>query len=308
LHVDGSVNIKAYISSNFAISGFFSGGGYGMGLVDIDQNNNEVQEFLTQTPYTQGSTPFTAIPTQYSLSTTVDYTFKAGHSLGFAVGVGATTQGFTATVYFDSSNYNSGATLPIEDVMSSSGFSVDYGGVKQNLAITSDSAISNCQFTSGSGCLQFTAQGISGTTGSCIVSVPKTFMQAPFKVTLGTQQITPTITENSTCTQLSFSHTRSTTPLQITGALNTNPTASPSTQPSSQPTTTATISGASTSPTNSATSPSATSTSPTQTSSPTNSPSIPEYVTISFLAAFIATAAVSGILKKRMLKQGKYNF
>ena len=217
LHVQGTVNMKAYISSKFKLSGFFSGGGYGMGLVDIDENNLEVKEFITEGPLSIGSNPFTETPTQYSIDTNVDYVFKKGHSIGFTLGLGATTQGFSATVYFGSQDRNSGATLPVEDVAESHNFTADYNGSTHYIAVVSNSAISNCQFDSSTRCIQFTAQGINYTTGYCDVWIPKTLMQAPFTVTSGLQPITATLTENSTYFHLYFTHARSSNPIQITG-------------------------------------------------------------------------------------------
>jgi hypothetical protein len=292
LHVDGTVNLKAFISSNFPISGFFSGGGYGMGLVDIDENNNEVQEFITQPSYSQGSNPFTASPTQYSVSTNVDYTFKAGHSIGYAVGIGATAQGFTANVYFDSATYNSGVTLPVEDTMKSNSFSVNYNGAEQNLAVTSDSAISNFQFNSGSNSIQFDTQGISYTTGQYYVSIPKTLMQSPFKVTSGTQQITASVTENSSYSQLSFSHAISSSPIQITGALSTV-----------SPTTSATASPAV--PTPSSSTSDATATNPSTSPSETSSPELPVYLAIAIFAILTAMVSFAVLFKKMLMKKRK---
>jgi hypothetical protein len=279
LHVKGQVNIRAFISSNFKISGFFSGGGYGMGLVDIDQNNNEVTQFITQAPYTQGGNPFTTSPTQYSVNTNVDYTFKAGHSIGFAVGLGATTQGFTATVYFDSPSSNSGATLPIEETLQCQSFTAN----GQNIAIVSDSAISGCQFNSAANTIQFQAELIKYTAGYCNVSIPKALLQSPFTVSSAQQAISSTLTANATHYQIYFTHTRNSNPIQITGAASSTPTAKPTPSPT-----------ASTAPTGTASSSTPpTQTYPTATSQATSTPpAIPEYQFTTILALF----AVTGIL------------
>jgi hypothetical protein len=113
LHVKGTVSITAYISSTFKLTSLFSGGSYGFGVVDIDENNNEVIDFVTEGPIAIARNPFTKDPTQYSLTVPVDYVFKKGHSIGFAVGFGATVEDFEATIYFDSANTNSGVTLPV---------------------------------------------------------------------------------------------------------------------------------------------------------------------------------------------------
>ncbi len=117
LHVKGTVTITAYLSSNFNLTGLFSGGSYGFGVVDIDENNNEVTEFISEGPISIGRNPFTKESAQYSLSVSVDYTFKKGHAIGFAVGFGATTKGFDATIYFDSPATNSAATVPLEETI-----------------------------------------------------------------------------------------------------------------------------------------------------------------------------------------------
>ena len=266
IHVSGTVNVRAYISSKYKLSGFISGGGYGMGLVDIDENNVEVKEFITESQVFYGN-PFTETPTQYSLNTNVDYVFKKGHAIGFAVGLGATEQGFTATVYFGSPDRNSGATLPVEDTANSYSFNADYNGASHNIAITSNSIISNCQFDSATKCIQFKAQGINYTSGYCTVWVPKALMQAPFTITQGTQLITPTLSENATHTQLSFTNTRSATPIQITAA-TTPPTSTPTASSSTSAT-------------------------------PTASPPIPEYELLVVFPIFIAAALLALIIKKK---------
>jgi hypothetical protein len=111
VHVLGNVEIRAYISSTF--TDFLLGGGYGMGLADIDENENIIEEFITEGPQSLMTNPFTDTPKLYTLSVFVDHVFKKGHYLGFFVGAGATTQGYTFTVYFDSPDRNSGASLPI---------------------------------------------------------------------------------------------------------------------------------------------------------------------------------------------------
>jgi len=328
LHVDGTVTINAYVSSTFGISGFFSGSGYGMGLVDIDQNDNMVQQFITQAPYTQSGNAFTSTPSLYSVSTSVDYTFKAGHSIGFALGLGATSQGFSATVYFDSASYCSGATLPVIDASQSQSFAAG----SQNVGILSDSAISNFQYSSSSNSLKFNAQGINYTQGYCNVSIPKALMQQPFTVTSGSQQITSTLSQNSTHYQVYFSHTVNTNPIQIVGTSVNPPTATPTAKPSATPTSTATSSsGTTASPTTTEsptstdeTSPTATtpasttsatgspvstgtseattssqgSMSPTATPKPDHSLSVPEYSFLAFLAVLVATAMFAVWRKK----------
>jgi len=303
LHVVGTVNIKAYISSTFKLSGLFSGGGYGMGLVDIDQNNNEVQQFITQGPTSIGSNPFTSSPTQYSLNTNVDYVFKKDHSIGFAVGFGATVQGFSATVFFDSTDKNSGATLPVEVESQSNSFTANTNGTPKNIVVVSDSAISNYEFNSASSSIQFKAQGINYTTGYCSVNIPKTLMQSPFTVTSGSQPITATSTENSTYYQLYFTHARNSSPIQITGtSITTQPTSTPSESaaPSIQPTTQPSTTTSSTSSTPVITSPGETSVPSPDASSQQGA--IPEYKLLAIPAVLIAVVAAFVVMLKKRLK------
>jgi hypothetical protein len=312
LHVQGTVNVRVFISSTFPLSGFFSGGGYAMGLVDIDQNNNEIQEFITQGPQSIGSNPFTQTPTQYSINTNVDYIFKSGHSIGFAIGLGATTQGFTATVYFDSADKNSGATLPIQDTQESYTFNANYNGLNQNIVVVSNSAISNYQYDSTKTSIQFVANLINYTNGYCNVYIPKTLMQTPFTITSNAHTITPTLTQNSTHYQLYFTHIRNPNPIQIAGTAissTATPTASSTSEPTGTPTTspnpTATGPETSTQPTNTAEA----TTHPTASSSPSAStkptitpailPNISEYSFIAFIIAIIIIAVFVGILGRK---------
>ncbi len=280
LHVQGSVNVHAYISSTFKLSGLFSGGGYAMGIVDIDENNNEVKEFITEAPYTIGGNPFTATPTQYSLSTNVDYVFKKGHAIGFAVGLGATTQGFTATVYFGSQDRNSGATLPVAETMQTQTLSVD----GKTVSVTSNSAIENLQYDQTAKALSFLAQGISYTTGACSVSIPKTLMGTPFTVAQGSQSITATVNEDASNYQISFSHTRDAQTIRVVGSAPTQ-----TTNPTQTQTNSPTQTGGSSSPSHG-------------TDAPTASPSVPEYnavMLLVFVFLFIVVGVVVALLSKR---------
>ncbi len=216
LHVKGTVNIQAYLSSTFSLTGFLTGGGYGFGVVDVDENNVEVTEFTTEANPTIGSNPFTQDPTQYSLSVNVDYVFRKGHAIGFAVGFGATVRGFEATVYFDSQSRNSGATLPVEETMTSQTFTAQSGGTAYNVQVSSDSTVSGFQYDAGAKRLQFKAQGIPYTSGSCEVLIPKTLMQAPFTVTMGNQKLSVSASEDSVNTRLTFTHLRTTDVIIIT--------------------------------------------------------------------------------------------
>jgi hypothetical protein len=222
LHVKGTVNVYAYLSSTFKQS--MLGGGYAMGVVDIDENNVEVKEFLTEAPYSFGN-PFSATPTQYSQNINVDYTFKKGHAIGFAVGFGGTTQGYSATVYFGSADRASGATLPVIETWQTQ-LCMAEGA---QITVKSNSAVENLQYSQAGRCISFSALGIHYTTGTCIVSVPKTLLQSPFTVTVGAQSITPTQTEDATYYQLSFTHSRTADTISIVGEAPPSPTPASST-------------------------------------------------------------------------------
>jgi hypothetical protein len=223
VHVKGTVSIRAYISSTFSLSGLFSGGSYGFGVVDIDENNNKGMEFVSEGPIAIGKNPFTQEPAQYSLNVNVDYVFKKGHSIGLAIGFGSTVQGFDATVYFDSPSRNSGATLPVQETTTSQTFVAQSGGASHNVQIASTSAVSDFQYDDAAKRISFKAQGIPYTTCSCEVVVPKTLLQPPFKVSMGSQQLSASTTEDSTNTRLTFTHTRTSETLSITGDSGASP-------------------------------------------------------------------------------------
>jgi hypothetical protein len=231
LHVSGSAVVYAYLSSTDQLSGFLSGGGYAMGLVDIDENNNVVKEFITEAPYSIGNNPFTSTPARYSQSVTLDHVFSKGHWIGFVVGLGATTQGFSATVYFGSEDKNSGATLPVVETIQTKTLAPDEGAI----AVSANSAIENLQYDKAARTLTFTAEGIEYTSGSCAVAVPKLLMQTPFTVTQGSQPLTPTVTENATYYQVSFTHTRSNNTISVAGSEPDSQTISPSPSQTASP-------------------------------------------------------------------------
>jgi hypothetical protein len=222
LHVKGSVSIHAYISSSYQLGGLFNGGGYSMGVVDIDENNREVKEFLSSATYNLGN-PFTSTPTQYSQSVTVDYTFNKGHTLAFVVGLGATVQGYTASVYFGSADRASGATLPIIQSTQTQSIQTDMGAV----SVVSDAAISNLQYDKNAHAVTYTEKGIDYTPCSCSVSVPKALMQAPFTVTQGTKTLQDTTSQNGANFLITFSHTIDDNQIRVTGSGSTTNTPTP---------------------------------------------------------------------------------
>jgi hypothetical protein len=299
LHVDGIVDITAYISSSFEISGFTSGSGYTMGLVDINENNNTVQTFMVEPVYAVGENIFSPTPQQYSLSTTMDYVFRAGHTIGLMVGCGATEQGFTATVYFDSIGKPSGATLPVVDTSES----YDFPAASEKITILSNSAIADYNYNSMQKTIQFTAKLIDYTIGHCDITVPKTLMQSPFSVTSGSQQMTPTVTETQTSYQISLTHTRNPDPIQVTGEASDNPTPTPSSSPTLPPTPISEPITPEPTLSPNPTSPSSAPTSTATNTDPTNGPALSAGVNPEiFLVVVIAVAAATIILvirKKR---------
>jgi hypothetical protein len=217
VHVMGNVEIKAYISSTFGGFGLISGGGYGMGLIDIDENENEVKEFIVEASPSIGSNPFTPTPKAYSLNLDVDYVFKKGHYIGLFVGAGATIQGFTFTVYFDSPDRNSGAMLPIEDQAETFKFSAVWEGKTYEIVAISNSSLSNFGFNQPEKQISFNASGIRGSSGHCKVWIPKTLLEGPFKVLIDSQQITPTETDNTTHSLIDFTYTHHSDAIKIVG-------------------------------------------------------------------------------------------
>ncbi len=230
VHVNGAVTIKAYISSTSTAG---MGVGYGMGVADIDENYRNVKEFYTEGPQSMFSSPFTATPTAFSLSTNVDYTFKKGHAIGFFVGVGSTAQGFTATIHFDSADRASGATLPI--IESSDTQTVSAGS--NVISVSANSAIQNLQYDQTAQSTIFKALLIDSTTGTVTVEIPKTVLTTPFTVTQGSTTITPTVTETSNTYQIAFTHIRNDDSIKVVGTAipATTETATPTPTPTSPP-------------------------------------------------------------------------
>jgi hypothetical protein len=235
VHVSGTVEIRAYISSTFDNFGFFDGAGYGMGLAEIDaEGETLVQQFVTQGPQYWMENPFTATPAVYTLTVNVDHVFKKGNYLGFFVGAGSTVQGFTFTVYFDSPNCNSGASLPIVDQTENFVFNPVWEGNTYEVVATSNSALSDLRFDGSSKEISFDPWGIRGTNGYCQVSVPKTLLGGPFTVYLDSQQIVPTVTESATHSNIAFTYVHDPDRIRLIGASLT-PTPNPSPTPSQSP-------------------------------------------------------------------------
>jgi hypothetical protein len=191
-----------------------------MSVVDLDENGNLIQQFLTEGPFSIGGNAFTATPQLYTVKVNVDYVFKAGHSIGFGIGLGSSIEGYTASVYFGSADKPSGAILPIVDTAESYDFNADY----QKIHISSDSAVDNYEYDSSKKTIQFTARLFDYTSGYCNLTIPKSLMRTPFTITADAQQITPTLTETQSNYQIYFTHTRSSNPIKVTGTALPTPT------------------------------------------------------------------------------------
>ena len=104
----GSTTMHVWLSSsdvNPEISG------YGIAVVDLDENGNVVGDIYYNYKYVDGKILSTE-PTVYSLSLNMNHLFPKGHELAFQVLVGSTIQGWMANVYFDSPDRDSRAVLP----------------------------------------------------------------------------------------------------------------------------------------------------------------------------------------------------
>jgi len=218
LHVNGTVEIKVFISSTFRELGFFDGGGYGMGLVVFDENGNEVIAFTAEGSGGLGN-PFNSIPEAYILNMNIDYIFKKSHSIGFFIGAGSTKRGFTFKVHFDSPNTQSGVTLPIIDQQENFRFDVIEANNTYEIVAISDSSLTNFEFNKSERKINFSSFGIPGTAGYCRVWIPKTLLYAENKwtVLVDGNSVTPTVNEETNSTYLYFSYNNNIETIEIIG-------------------------------------------------------------------------------------------
>ena len=205
VRVKGDVEIKVYISSLYRGMGFFDGGGFGMGLVDFDEEGNEVKAFTAEGSGGIGN-PFSSTPTAYVLTIPVDYVFKNGHSVGFFIGAGSTRKGFTFNVHFDASNTNSGVTLPIENNSKNFNFNTIKEGIEYEVIAVSNSSLSNFVFNQPENQIKFRAFGIPGIGGYCTVWMPKNLLKSPFKVMIDDHQAITSESENTTHSSIHFKY------------------------------------------------------------------------------------------------------
>lgn len=220
LHVKGNVELTAYLSSTFDGFGWFDGGGYSMGLADLDEQGNDVTAFPAEGAGGLGN-PFDETPRPYVLNVAVDYVFKKGHYIGFWVGAGATIQGFTYTIYFDSSDAPSGVILPIEDQTKTYSFDATVEETTYEIDMVSDSYLSNFGFDQLEKQISFSASGIPGTAGYCDVWIPKTLFGGSFEVLLDDQPVTSTKAENETHSCIDFTFTNDVDNIKIIAELIT---------------------------------------------------------------------------------------
>jgi len=86
--------------------------GYAFGLSEVDPMGNLIGEPMYQYYYSTGNV-LSSSAQPVTLSFTVDRTFTKGNIIGFLVIVGSTTEGWQFQVFFDSTDMNSFASLPV---------------------------------------------------------------------------------------------------------------------------------------------------------------------------------------------------
>ena len=207
LYVAGNVEISFFINSTEAFSSK-SFGGYTFGVLDIDDTGEITTLYQYYPPkYTYGKNPFLPKPNKTSLSINVDHIFNASHQIGFSIGIGGSKKGWKVGVSFDSLGQNSGVVLPVVDPPSDSRFTVSFQGNNYPIVIRSNSSLStSLQFTPTPKSISFQASMIQGTGGFCNISIPKSFLSEPYKVTVDGLSQGFTFTSNSTCSFLFFTY------------------------------------------------------------------------------------------------------
>ncbi len=106
--LQGIVTITAWLSSDDSPPPFF---GIGAGIAIVDSQNKLVGPSDYAYSYGQGSILTTQLKS-YEFNVTINRSLQAGQQMVFAVGLGATRQGWKMKVYFDSLQYPSRAQLP----------------------------------------------------------------------------------------------------------------------------------------------------------------------------------------------------
>jgi hypothetical protein len=84
---------------------------------------------------------------------------------------------------------------------------------------TSNSTVTDFNFSLAESKITFNATGPSGGIGLCNVTIPKTLMDAPWQITINGTTATPTITSNATHTVIQLIYNTSSVPIEIQGQI-----------------------------------------------------------------------------------------
>ncbi|MBS7646214.1 S8 family serine peptidase [Candidatus Bathyarchaeota archaeon] len=96
-------------------------------------------------------------------------------------------------------------------------FDVIVDGETYPVAVTTNSTVSDFNFSLEHMQISFKVAGIDGTTGFCNVSIPNRLLGGPYTVFVNDTPITPTITSNSTHTFIKFTYNHSEKTIKIVG-------------------------------------------------------------------------------------------
>ncbi len=106
--LNGVITVTAWLSSNDSSPPF---SGIGAGVTIIDSHDKLVGQPVYSYSYGQGSV-LTSQPSSYQFNLNINRSVQQDQRFVFAVGLGATAQGWKMTVYFDSLQYPSRAAMP----------------------------------------------------------------------------------------------------------------------------------------------------------------------------------------------------
>jgi hypothetical protein len=216
LYVAGNAKITFFVNSTDSFTKK-QGGGYVFGVVDVNETGGIAAAFQSDIQGGGQGNPFMPKPTKITLSVnSVDHVFKAGHRIGFFIGLGGNKKGWKVSVFFDSVGSNSGAILPDVDPPNYSGFNIGYVGNNYPIVVISNSSISNFQFNQSEKSISFQASMLQGTGGFCNVSVPISLIEGPYTLTLDGLVETFTLTSNSTCSFIFFTYMHEKQAINIT--------------------------------------------------------------------------------------------
>ena len=118
--LDGNVVLHVWMSSSDVLLPW-QGSEFFMGLADYSPNSTTpfqlLDDYLSNASI--GYNGFTSSPNEYVISTLQinQHKFAAGSMLMFFVGVGSNKQGYSFTVYFDSSTWDSRADMPFDPTL-----------------------------------------------------------------------------------------------------------------------------------------------------------------------------------------------